>query len=211
MKFYTGTNCDDYAIGTDDDDILDGLAGNDTLIGGNGNDTINAGLGIDLVDGGYGNDTLIVDYSSNTYPGNNGFGITTTLSNYGSGFNGTISAANRPFNSDRVDFSGIERFKIIGTNGRDILAGGYQQDTLIGGAGDDIIQDNNGGDIIDGGDGFDVLKNAIFNPYPLGGMYNSSAPTPIGGIFIDDLGTLITASDGSSIKNIEQWHDSQWI
>ncbi len=205
MKFYTGTNGDDYEMGTDDDDILDGLAGNDTLIGGDGNDRIDAGLGIDIVDGGYGDDTLVVDYSSNAYAGINNFGITTTLFNSGNGFSGTITAPNSVFNFDRVDFSSIERFKIIGTNGQDILAGGYQQDTLIAGAGDDIIQDNFGGDIIDGGDGFDLLKNAIFNPYPLGGMFNPYSPIPMAGISIDDLGTLIIAPDGSSIKNIEQF------
>ena len=55
---------------------------------------------------------LIVDYSSNTYLGAGGLGLTTTfIANTNGSFNGNISAAISPFANDKVDFRNIESFQ----------------------------------------------------------------------------------------------------
>ncbi|MBA4447162.1 calcium-binding protein, partial [Cylindrospermopsis raciborskii CS-506_C] len=134
-----------------------------TINTGTGNDTINAGLGQDTVNGGGGTDLLILDYSSNTYTGNQA-GITSSISGSNS-FNGyyrayTYYGASWDNIYDQVSFSNIERFQITGTvagdnittgSGNDIINGGDGNDTISGGSGDDTINGGDGDDTISGG------------------------------------------------------------
>ncbi|KRH95979.1 bluetail domain-containing putative surface protein [Cylindrospermopsis sp. CR12] len=148
---------------------------NNTINTGTGNDTINAGLGRDTVNGGGGTDLLIVDYSSNTYTGNQA-GITSSISGSG-GFNGSYTAYTYynyswDNNYDQVSFSNIERFQITGTvagdnittgSGNDIINGGDGNDTINGGGGDDTINGGDGSDTINGGDGNDIINGVNWN------------------------------------------------
>jgi Ca2+-binding RTX toxin-like protein len=144
---------------------------NNTINTGSGNDTINAGLGVDEVNGGEGNDLLIINYSSNNFSNTSINGISTFIADNGAGsFDGYFSA------NDLVFFSNIERFKITGTVGDDIittgsgkdvifgldgndnLVGGLGDDALYGGAGNDSIAGENGQDYVEGGFGNDNIS-----------------------------------------------------
>ena len=116
---------------------------------GAGDDTINAGGGYNVVNGGEGNDLLIVDYSSNTYTGENA-GITSSPGNFRANYN-----SNR--NYDFVQYSNIERFEITGTLVDDWIVTDNGNDTINSGVGDDYISSSAGNDYLDGGTGNDEL------------------------------------------------------
>jgi Ca2+-binding RTX toxin-like protein len=116
---------------------------------GSGDDTVNAGGGYNVVDGGAGNDLLIVDYSSNTYTGENA-GIVSSPG-YFKAFYDSNS------NYDYVQHSNIERFQITGTLVADYIVTDSGNDTINSRAGDDYISSGAGNDYLNGEAGNDEL------------------------------------------------------
>src|SRR6266446_9995298 len=126
---------------------INGTPSNDSLTGTSGDDTINPFLGDDIVDGGGGNDLVNLDYSAAA----TGIFYTDPFDAVaGSGVLGDSSG-------DRLRFSNIERFHIIGTAFDDVLRGVRGADTLNGGAGNDSISGNDGNDFLNGDDGDDTI------------------------------------------------------
>ncbi|MDZ8239218.1 MAG: calcium-binding protein [Nostoc sp. ChiQUE01a] len=146
--------------GTQYADVLRGGASSDTLKGGAGNDQIEGGAGYDYlygeagddtfidsdgsVDGGAGIDMLIADYTDL----NNGAGVDVRE-------NGIFSRLN---NNAVLNYTGIEKFDITGTQYADILRGGADNDRLYGGAGNDTLNSGAGNDSLKGGTGNDSLN-----------------------------------------------------
>lgn len=150
----------DLTTGSGNDTVLQSgivngevLRANDIFRTGNGNDMINAGLGIDTVLAGNGIDHLIVDYSVD----DTGSGM---RFNGGSGF-GTASRTVSPTNTtilDRVEFTGVEQFTVIGTSKNDTIYTVAGNDIINAGAGNDLIRGGAGGDILTGGLGADTFQ-----------------------------------------------------
>jgi Ca2+-binding RTX toxin-like protein len=142
IESVVGSTYDDRLVGTDASNDLDGLDGNDTL---------DARLGVDRVDGGFGLDTLVVDYSRNEDGVGSLFG--------GGAANGTISRTNSKGKAtDRIVYSNIERFSLVGTSQNDQLQGWEEADSLTGGAGDDYLLGRSGADVLAGGRGQDTAS-----------------------------------------------------
>jgi Ca2+-binding RTX toxin-like protein len=129
------------------------LRANDTIKTGAGNDTINAGLGSDTVFGGDGIDHLIVNYSV----GDTGTGMTFNGSSLYGTASRNISSTNSAF-LDRIEFTGIDRFTVIGTTKNDVITGAAGNDVINAGAGNDTITGRAGGDILTGGIGVNTFK-----------------------------------------------------
>ena len=171
---------------------------NDSVLTNEGNDTINLGLGIDSVDGGDDSDLLIVDYSSNTYSSTDpnlpsGLATEALIAQYDGSFSGRIYANNSATSYDEILFTNIERFRITGTNSRDIFESGFGADTLTGLGGDDLFFYVGKGDSINGGTGIDRLEA------------NWSYQT--NNLTINNTGAKITFTDGTSFEGIEQFSD----
>jgi Ca2+-binding RTX toxin-like protein/predicted esterase len=191
---------DDYVIQTSSIDNAV-FRSDDSISTNNGNDTIDAGLGVkDNVNGGYGQDLLIIDYSQ----GDTGTNIYHLLQ--GSDSEGVYGYALRWISDteqtdlDRIDFKGINRFKVTGTKLTDRLQGWTHSDTLIGGDGDDTIYANdstnpgNGKDSLDGGAGIDYLNADLSN--------KSMA------IVLDDSKSQnMSLTDGTVYQNFEVFQD----
>ncbi|WP_445505332.1 hypothetical protein [Microvirga sp. G4-2] len=130
--------------GSGNDEIsTDGYWLNDSVQTGAGDDTVNTGRGVDAVDGGDGIDTLVVDYSMV----DDAYGASMTRGDLIETY----------WWSNRVDFTGIERFDVTGTltHGND-LHGGALDDTLIGGDADDKLDTRTGiNEVVDGKAGND--------------------------------------------------------
>jgi Ca2+-binding RTX toxin-like protein len=132
-----------------------GTNGNDNITGTSGNDTISPLRGYDIVDGGAGNDLLIVDYSSNTYTGENA-GIVSSPG-YFKAFYDSNS------NYDYVQHSNIERFQITGTIADDWIDIGWNTNTLK----------------VNGGAGFDTLRYGDFSSLTTAVTINELGTTTI--------------------------------
>lgn len=131
---------------------------NETLYGTDGNDTFNPGLGNDNVSGGAGDDLLILDYSVGD-TGTGMFLFSSTSGSNGAGGGGYRDITLNGSTLDRIIYSGIDRFQIIGTSKDDDITGWLGNDTITGGAGNDWIGNGGGGyDILNGGAGIDTLK-----------------------------------------------------
>ena len=121
-----------------------GFALNDNISTSAGNDFIDAGLGIDTVNGGDGNDVLGANYSSATTAVNQVY--------LGFGWNRLQMADG----SSSIDYFSMERFRLIGGLGDDVLSGGSLNDTLAGWSGNDVLNGGSGRDVINGGVGTDT-------------------------------------------------------
>ena len=118
--------------------------GNDTISTGEGTDLIDVGAGLaESADGGLGADTLVFDASLAAG------GI--SLSDIGYGWLRYSTKAG----DYRMDFLGMEKLVIDGTNKSDRLTGLGDSDVLNGKAGNDIINGGNGADTLSGGSGTD--------------------------------------------------------
>ena len=137
---------------------LDGF--NDTLNGTAANDLFEPGTSADLsgdaIDGSGGRNTLMLDYSTQTS------GIVST-----GGENGSVSTS-----ASKVNYTSIQRFRLVGTAFNDILIGEALDDEFFGGASDDVIDGFGGNDIIDGGNGSDILRGGDGNDIITGGSDN---------------------------------------
>lgn len=133
------------------------LRKDDFIKTGAGNDTLNAGLGFDTVDGDTGIDHLIVDYSV----GDTGTGMTFNGSSLYGTASRNISSTNSAF-LDRIEFTEIDRFTVIGTTKNDVITGAANKDIINAGAGNDTITGRAGGDILTGGIGVNTFKYQSF-------------------------------------------------
>ncbi|PHK13988.1 calcium-binding protein [Nostoc linckia] len=150
----TGTQYADVLRGGADSDSLYGGAGNDQIEGRAGYDYLYGEAGDDtfidsdgFVDGGTGTDTLIADYTDL----NNGAGVDV-------GYNQQNAIFSRLNSSQLLNYTGIEKFDITGTQYADILRGGAGNDSLKGGAGNDTLNGDAGNDSLKGGTGNDILN-----------------------------------------------------
>jgi len=179
---------------------------NDTIDTGAGNDTINAGLGNDTVFGGSGLNHLTVDYSV----GDTGTGMRFN----GSSFNGTasrnVSSTNSTF-LDRIAFTGIERFTVIGTSKDDTIFTVSGNDIINAGAGNDLLRGGGGGDLLTGGLGADMFQYQAFTDSLLAnydvitdlaiGIDAIDAPRAVAAAQIKKLGN-VTALTETSIQQV---------
>ena len=118
--------------------LATGVRMNDVINGGGGDDTLDPGLssylgGMDTVNGGAGTDTLSLDYGLSI----GGLGATgTTLSvDPDGGYSGVLNGGNYT----QVQFTGIEKFHIRGTQSDDAFQGGNGNDWFDGYAGTDTF------------------------------------------------------------------------
>jgi Ca2+-binding RTX toxin-like protein len=149
--------------GTTGDDTLGGVVDGDNI----GNDIFTPLTGVDIVDGGDGVDTLIVDYSAS-------FNVYTYVDSYG--------GTNINSGSSRVDFIGIEKLNLIGSQYGDLLYLSLTpgDSTLMGGDGSDTLVGGAGNDSLDGGNGDDFLSNRYGNDSLYGGFGNDDITGGIG-------------------------------
>ena len=153
---FIGTKHHDALAGTDGDDTFYGKRASDVLTGGGGNDVflvrgddgrdrIDGGSGYDIVRGSKGNDTIRVsDHLANLKS------IEAIEGRGGHGDRIIATSHNDHLDFSKIKITGIERIdagrgddEIIGSHGRDILAGGAGSDTFIfsGSSGHDVILD----------------------------------------------------------------------
>jgi Ca2+-binding RTX toxin-like protein len=138
--------------GTTGNDVLGGILPNDNI----GDDVFSPVTGVDIVNGGSGTDTLIINYSANTNTGPI-LGINSVY-NIATGSGSFTAAKGTGSTVDSVNFTGIEKFNVTGTQYADYITGGDNSDTLNGGNGDDRLYGGTGGqDNIQGGAGTDIL------------------------------------------------------
>ncbi|MEA2999710.1 MAG: hypothetical protein QOK17_1543 [Sphingomonadales bacterium] len=182
----TGGALGDVLAGGDGNDTLDGGAGNDQLDGGAGNDAFNytahaGGQDVDVVTGGTGSDLLSVSFAAVAGP------LTWSLTPDGlGGYSGWFQT-----DADhRVEFTGIERFAVTGTDAADDIAGGDGADLFIGGGGDDVIHGNGGADLLTGAAGIDTLIGGTGND-----IYVVDGP--------DDASDVVVELEGEGIDEVD--------
>ena len=146
-RFVTGSG--DDRITTRAEDLADFV---DT---GAGNDLARVAGGRDVAILGAGNDTLVVDWGT-VAPGITftGYAADAFLGSPATGYSGTFSEGDARFGI-RVDFAGVEQFRLATGNGGDYLRTGDGADSVASGAGDDHMITGRGADTIDGGAGTD--------------------------------------------------------
>jgi len=127
-------------------DALTGDANNNTLIGDLGDDSLSGGMGDDFLVGGAGNDVI---------DGGEGFD-TIALVGDRDGWIDLSVAIQSTSNYGLDTLISIEG--VIGSDGKDMLAGNAAENYLAGGAGNDFLVAVGGGDVLDGGDGNDTLQ-----------------------------------------------------
>ncbi len=137
--------------GTADDSITTG-AGDDFIMGQAGNDVLNLGAGLDTVQ-----NTFLGDASGN------GPVTMTLLSQDANGFNGFVTSP-----GGRLDFTGVDVFKLtanassatlFGGDNNDSLSAGSGVNVLDGGAGNDALSAQGSNDTISGGAGDDTVSS----------------------------------------------------
>lgn len=150
---------------------------------------------------------MIVDYSSNTYTGNNA-GIYSY--NYGSTSNSYsyIQAQNSSSDYDTVSYRNIEQINITGTPVDDQITTGDGDDTIDGGMGSDRINGGNGNDVLSGGDDKDNIIAGSGNDSIDGGngfdtLIVADFATETQDLTIDNTGSRIDLSNGESVVNVE--------
>jgi Ca2+-binding RTX toxin-like protein len=118
-----------------------------------GDDVVQVGGGRDIAEMGGGFDLLILDWSQSAHEiGTRAFTSLVAAGTY-EGWYGHISSEHGDYK--RLDFSGVERFRLTGGVYGDHLLSGNAADTISGLAGDDTIRSGAGADSIEGGLGFD--------------------------------------------------------
>lgn len=183
-------------VGTAGNDTIATGNGDDKFSGGAGDDILRPGLGIDEVDGGLGNDLLELDYSSVVTEGEFTVkGVAPSLS-YGSDGLGAVGfiSVNRTVNgtlvNDKLQFQGIERLNLTGTQYADRITGTLGNDVLKGSGGDDVFVASGGVDTIEGGEGIDTLE----------GLDLGTLST---GLTLDWSSGIVTLPNGSTVS-VEQ-------
>ena len=140
-----GSAFNDQLIGNAADNGLQGGAGHDHLWGGNGQDSLWGGTGDDTLDGGAGADFL---------DGGDGF----DMASYASGDMFLLDLATPSRNTGAAAGDLLANIEgILGSMGRDTIAGDALANYLSGGAGDDLIFGRDGDDLLTGDAGNDTL------------------------------------------------------
>ncbi len=155
---------DDLLAGRPGDDLLVGGAGNDVLRGWEGNDGLRGDAGDDIMGGGSGSDTLIylnapdavayIDLAAGTAMGE-GSDVLKSIEVV----RGAIHATNYLYGTNGADvlIGGWETDHIYGRGGDDRLDGRYEDDHIYGEGGNDELYGDIGNDTLIGGDGDDLL------------------------------------------------------
>jgi len=166
-----GGDGNDRLFGGLGDDFIVGGAGDDRIFGGNGADFIIAADGGDVVDTGNGNDQVETAFDAiKTLEGGDGRDmlmafyegtVTDKLTfNLGTGnFRSTDAniADSTATNFEDFVFNGEIDTKIIGTEGRNEIIGGFADDVLLGMNGMDTLMGDEGNDTLFGNAKADVL------------------------------------------------------
>jgi Ca2+-binding RTX toxin-like protein len=162
LTLTTGGGNDKITTGAGFDDQVTTRSGNDQVTVAGGRDSIALG------NSGAGGDRLIVDWTA--------FGDdirSTALADDGAGFSGSfLTTREIAFGEhhERVDFSGVDRLKVLLGGGSDSLSGALGADTIDGGAGNDTLSGADGKDKLFGGDNTDVLTGDEGDDLLLGGL-----------------------------------------
>ena len=137
------------------DDVVTTLGSflSDAIVTGAGNDIVKIAGGRDNVAMGDGVDTLIIDWSAVVDYGFDAVAFNGTLA---AGYSGNWASSPDFGDRNRVDFSGVERFEIKGSQKGDVIHTGDGDDVVFGNDGNDLIISRKGVDIIDGGAGTDL-------------------------------------------------------
>lgn len=228
-RVYGEAGNDTLIGGANDDDWLEGGAGNDSADGGSGNDSLWGGGGNDTLIGGFGNDRLgVLDGRSTATAGSGSdvLQVNWETINYGvftEGWTGSFAAGyggliREYYNSsNRVDFTGVERFQITTGSGADDVTTGDGIDTISSGGGNDIIRSGLGADVINGGNdldilvgdksaataGFDINLNSASSSYVVGGVTGSI--TNVEALGINGGAAFITGSGADNIITTGEW------
>lgn len=145
-----------FIDGGDGNDTIYGGSNTDTIIGGAGNDIIFSGAGADTINAGEGDDRIVSGAGGQTI---NGGGGTNTI-DYSSSISGVIvnlalatAQSGGAYSYATGDILSNIQ-KIIGTNSADMFIGDTNDNVFAGGA---------GADTINGGDGIDFISYATSN------------------------------------------------
>jgi Ca2+-binding RTX toxin-like protein len=161
-----GSSFGDFLNGNSLANKLDGGLGSDTISGGGGNDNLLSGGGDDFLEGGTGADAINGGGGrDNAVYANSALGVNVNLST------GVATGGDAAGDT----FASIE--DIIGSAGKDILAGtavandlqgSFGADRLFGFAGNDLLAGGSGADTITGGDGTDRFVFFFAEDSPVG-------------------------------------------
>ncbi len=157
-----GRDGDDTVSGGADADHLRGDAGNDIINGGAGNDILEGNDGADQLQGGAGDDRLYADAHDTVIDGGDGYDRLYVKGDGGVSLDlaaANIEEASGNVGDDHFDgATSMDRIRMYGNDGDDVLAGGAGDDYLRGDAGDDELSGGAGNDTLDGKDGADELR-----------------------------------------------------
>ncbi|GHC54103.1 calcium-binding protein [Neogemmobacter tilapiae] len=135
----TGNGLANRLIGNSGNNTLYGKAGSDTLAGGAGDDTLDGEAGDDSLAGGDGNDSYVVSDAGDTVAELAGNGTDTVLT--------SLAVYTLGENLENLTFTGTGKFKGIGNERANRIAGGSGADTLNGQGGADKLV-GGGGDVL---------------------------------------------------------------
>ena len=154
----------DLKTGTGNDRILTTFGkGDDRVLTSAGNDAANFYNGADRFDAGSGRDTLVVDYSRIDSDRGISSSISVDADNGGSkGYYFLESDV-------RVDFTGVDKVSVVGTDNNDVITGTAGNDKLVGGDGRDTLNGGGGNDVLLGGDTADTLNGGDGSDQLIGG------------------------------------------
>jgi len=196
------------ALGGPGDDVLTASLPlqRNYMIAGTGNDSVTGGAGDDLLFAGLGNDTIFGLGGDDKIAGGSGTDTAVFSGNYADyavtqNDDGSLSVAGPDGNDTLTGIQDLQfddqtvsapSLTITGTGGNDNLDNTGTEVTINALGGDDTITDSGSASIIDGGAGDDTLnldRSTLSDPFTLSFTGGSS--------------TVETASDGTTIQNIE--------
>ena len=217
----------DFFVGGKGNDVLTGRDGNDTYVFnlGDGQDTIWDYSGVDKIKFGAGIslENLKVSHSGGSHL------VLSLVSSQGiaTGEQLTLgNAYNNPaYRIEIIEFNDgsvltadelADLVVIEGTDGNDVLTGGYQDDILYGYGGDDVLNADSGNDTLYGGEGNDIANGSNGDDKIYGGAgddhltggYNQGKDLLVGGTGND----ILEGQDGDDtyIFNVGDGQDTIW-
>lgn len=163
-----GDEIDDAMFGNGGDDRLNGAGGGDFLDGGDGADTLVGGSGSDHMSGGGGDDVYVVTEAGDLVIEKAGEGIDTVLTSRSFALDGfTHVEVLKALDADgkqAINLTGnfLEN-SLFGTDGSNVLDGGFGADRLVGRGGDDVYVVDDAHDVVveAAKDGIDTVKSSV--------------------------------------------------